>query len=49
MLFSLMCEPSSLNHLLFPFYWQLNLATHVISYKPPAVYVKHVCFTNFTQ
>lgn len=28
---------------------QLNLATHVISYKPPAVYVKHVCFTNFTQ
>ncbi|XP_069701265.1 heparan sulfate 2-O-sulfotransferase pipe [Periplaneta americana] len=28
---------------------QLNLASHVLSYKPPAVYVKHVCFTNFTQ
>ncbi|KAJ9583307.1 hypothetical protein L9F63_022348, partial [Diploptera punctata] len=28
---------------------QMNLATHVTSYAPPAVYVKHVCFTNFTQ
>jgi hypothetical protein len=47
--FSLIYDPSSFNHQLFPFYRQLNLATHVISYKPPAVYVKHVCFTNFTQ
>ncbi|PSN40983.1 Heparan sulfate 2-O-sulfotransferase pipe [Blattella germanica] len=28
---------------------QLNLATHVTNYAPPSVYVKHVCFTNFTQ
>nr|CAD7604921.1 unnamed protein product [Timema genevievae] len=28
---------------------QVNLALHVNSYTPPAVYVKHVCFTNFTQ
>ncbi|XP_063235466.1 heparan sulfate 2-O-sulfotransferase pipe [Bacillus rossius redtenbacheri] len=28
---------------------QMSLATHVNSFAPPAVYVKHVCFTNFTQ
>ncbi|KAK7867172.1 hypothetical protein R5R35_008369 [Gryllus longicercus] len=28
---------------------QLNLAMHVNSFPPPAVYVKHVCFTNFSQ
>ncbi|XP_066992241.1 heparan sulfate 2-O-sulfotransferase pipe [Anabrus simplex] len=27
---------------------QLNLAAHVNSFVPPAVYVKHVCFTNFS-
>ncbi|KAJ8898204.1 hypothetical protein PR048_003564 [Dryococelus australis] len=28
---------------------QMSLAAHVNSFAPPAVYVKHVCFTNFTH
>jgi len=28
---------------------QLELANMVTSYEPPSVYVKHVCFVNFTQ
>lgn len=28
---------------------QINLAAMVSAYSPPAVYVKHVCFVNFTQ
>ncbi|XP_049809146.1 heparan sulfate 2-O-sulfotransferase pipe [Schistocerca nitens] len=28
---------------------QAALAAHVNSFEPPAVYVKHVCFTNFSQ
>ncbi len=32
-----------------PLSLQMNLASMVSSYTPPAVYVKHVCFVNFTQ
>lgn len=28
---------------------QARLAAHVSNYQPPAVYIKHVCFTNFSQ
>lgn len=28
---------------------QAALATLVSSYEPPGVYIKHVCFTNFTE
>lgn len=28
---------------------QLQLASMVSGYDPPSVYVKHVCFTNFSQ
>ena len=28
---------------------QMSLAGMVSAYTPPAVYVKHVCFVNFTQ
>lgn len=28
---------------------QLQLARMVSSYSEPSVYVKHVCFTNFTE
>lgn len=28
---------------------QLDLASMIAGYEPPSVYVKHVCFINFTQ
>lgn len=28
---------------------QLDLASMIAAYDPPSVYVKHVCFINFTQ
>lgn len=28
---------------------QARLAALVSSYQPPSVYIKHVCFTNFSQ
>lgn len=28
---------------------QMDLASMVAAYEPPSVYVKHVCFVNFTQ
>lgn len=28
---------------------QLELATMVSNYEPPSVYVKHVCYVNFTE
>lgn len=28
---------------------QMDLASMIAAYEPPSVYVKHVCFINFTQ
>lgn len=28
---------------------QMELASMIAAYEPPSVYVKHVCFVNFTQ